>query len=51
MAGTEARPTDGFVSDETENGISYFKTDFFVILNEVKDINLLKMRDSSLRSE
>jgi hypothetical protein len=23
----------------------------FVILNEVKDLNLLKMRDSSLRSE
>jgi hypothetical protein len=24
---------------------------FFVILNEVKDLNLLKKRDSSLRSE
>jgi hypothetical protein len=24
---------------------------FSVILNEVKDLNLLKMRDSSLRSE
>jgi hypothetical protein len=24
---------------------------FFVILNEVKDLNLLRIRDSSLRSE
>jgi hypothetical protein len=29
---------------------SHFKT-FFVILNEVKDLKSLKMRDSSLRSE
>jgi hypothetical protein len=27
------------------------KTGFFVILSEVKDINILKIRDSSLRSE
>jgi hypothetical protein len=27
------------------------KTGFSVILNEVKDLNLLKIRDSSLRSE
>jgi len=30
---------------------TYFKTDFFVILNEVNDLNLLKLQDSSLRSE
>jgi hypothetical protein len=29
----------------------FFQTGFFVILNEVKDLNFLKMRDSSLRSE
>jgi len=29
----------------------YCKTGFIVILNEVKDLNSLKMRDSSLRSE
>jgi hypothetical protein len=28
-----------------------FQNLFFVILNEVKDLNLLKIRDSSLRSE
>jgi hypothetical protein len=28
-----------------------FQNLFFVILNEVKDLNPLKMRDSSLRSE
>jgi hypothetical protein len=31
--------------------ISYFKTSFYVILNAVKDLNLLKMRGSSLRLE
>jgi len=30
---------------------THFKTAFAVILNEVKDLNLFKMRDSSLRSE
>jgi len=28
-----------------------FKSKFFVILNEVKDLNLLKIRDASRRSE
>jgi hypothetical protein len=28
-----------------------WKSRFFVILNEVKDLNVLKMQDSSLRSE
>jgi hypothetical protein len=31
--------------------ITYSKTSVFVILNEVKDLNLLKMPDSSLHSE
>jgi hypothetical protein len=30
---------------------SYFKTGFSVILNLLKDLNLLKIRDSSLHSE
>jgi MoaA/NifB/PqqE/SkfB family radical SAM enzyme len=30
---------------------TYFKTSFWVILNEVKDLNLLKIRDASRRSE
>ncbi len=30
---------------------SHFKTGIFVFLNEVKDLKLLKKRDSSLRSE
>ncbi len=30
---------------------SPFKTDFYVILNVVKDLNPLKIIDSSLRSE
>jgi hypothetical protein len=30
---------------------SLLQKGFFVILNEVKDLNLLKIRDSSLRSE
>ena len=30
---------------------SHFKTGFFVILNEVKDLNVSKIRDSSHRSE
>ncbi|MCX5890279.1 MAG: hypothetical protein NTY36_12590 [Deltaproteobacteria bacterium] len=34
-----------------EVATSYFKTGFFVILNEVKDLSVSKTRDSSLRSE
>jgi len=30
---------------------THFKTYFYVILNEVKDLISLKIRDSSLRSE
>jgi hypothetical protein len=31
--------------------LSLLQNCFFVILNEVKDLNRLKIRDSSLRSE
>ena len=31
--------------------VSFLQNWFFVILNEVKDLNILKIRDSSLRSE
>jgi hypothetical protein len=43
--------TPGKLDEKGKESRSHFKTHFLVILNEVKDLKALKMRDSSLRSE
>jgi hypothetical protein len=53
-AGCALKTIDGHGSPcryEPKLPLSLLQNCFFVILNEVKDLNLLKIRDSSLRSE
>jgi hypothetical protein len=51
--GSKRRTAPVTVKMTLSRAIAYklFQNRFFVILNEVKALNLLKMQDSSLRSE
>jgi hypothetical protein len=49
--GCVGKPRGLIAKGQTASATSYFKPGFSVILNAVKDLNPLKIRVSSLRSE